>query len=95
MLTNPNTLQVIENKCSPKKDEKTKKAANYNHLLRGEINKFNMESNVLVMSMVEGSDLKLERNNRLLNQNISNQEEKLKNRLASRSQSKHKTKDIR
>lgn len=54
-----------------------------------------MESNVLVMSMVEGSDLKLERNNRLLNQNISNQEEKLKNRLASRSKSKHKIKDIR
>ena len=74
LLTHPRTLQAIENKEDTPKSRKTQKAADYSSTLSSQINKFNSESNVLVKSMVEGSDIKMEKTNRMVNENINTQE---------------------
>ena len=45
------------------------------------MNKFNAGSGVLVKSMVEGSQIKMERSNRMVSENINSQEEILKRRM--------------
>jgi phosphomannomutase len=97
LLTHPNTLQAIENR-NPSREAETKKGAStgtYTKNLKHEMNKFNSESGMLVKSMLEGSEIKAINSNRLINQNISNQEEALRIRLESRSKSKSFKSSIR
>jgi|LakMenE18May11ns_1017448.scaffolds.fasta_scaffold9918428_1 hypothetical protein len=46
-----------------------------------ELNKFNTQSDVVVRSMIEGSNKKIEKSNRMMSDNISSQEENLNRRL--------------
>ena len=57
------------------------KGAEYSYVLKSEMNKFNAGSGVLVKSMVEGSQIKMERSNRMVSENINSQEEILKRRM--------------
>ena len=97
LLTHPRTLQAIESKTYPTKanERQVKPAAKYSHDLNIQINKFNAESNVLVKSMMEGSDIKMQRSNKLVNENINTQEEQLRKRLESRGKSRAKTDRVR
>lgn len=87
LLTHPRTLQAIENK-EEKVERKSKGAAEYSCHLVSEMNRFNAESGVLVKSMMEGSDIQMERRQRLVKENIDNQEEVLRKRMESRGKSK-------
>ena len=95
LLTHPRTLQAIQNKEDKPKNRKTQNAADYSSNLSSQMNKFNSESNVLVKSMMEGSDIKMERTNRMVNQNINTQEEALRRRLESRGKSRAKGEVLR
>jgi hypothetical protein len=59
------------------------------HLNR-ELNKFILQSDVLVQSMIEGNNRKAERITRLVTENMENQQEKLMRRIEERSRSKSK-----
>ena len=51
---------------------------------------FNSQSNIVVKSMIEGTDKKIEHHNRLINNNLEKQEDSLQRRLMERSKSKSK-----
>ncbi len=55
-----------------------------------ELNKFNTQSDIVIRSMIEGSNKKVEKSHRLMNDNISSQEEHLNKRMQERSRSKKK-----
>ena len=55
-----------------------------------ELNKFNTQSEIVVRSMIEGSNKKVEKSNRLMETNIESQEDRLKRRMEQRSKSKKK-----
>ena len=55
-----------------------------------ELNKFNTQSEIVIRSMIEGSNKKVEKSNRLMENNIENQEDRLKRRMEERSKSKKK-----
>lgn len=55
-----------------------------------ELNKFNTQSEIVVRSMIEGSNKKAEKSSRLMSDNIESQEDRLKRRLEQRSRSKKK-----
>ena len=55
-----------------------------------ELNKFNTQSEIVIRSMIEGSNKKVEKSNRLMENNIENQEDRLKKRMEERSKSKKK-----
>lgn len=48
-------------------------AAQYSSQLRMELNKFNTQSEIVIRSMIEGSNKKVEKSNRLMENNIENQ----------------------
>lgn len=64
--------------------------AHYSSQLRMELNKFNTQSEIVVRSMIEGSNKKVEKSNRLMETNIESQEDRLKRRMEQRSKSKKK-----
>lgn len=55
-----------------------------------ELNKFNTQSDIVIRSMIEGSNKKVEKSHRLMSDNISSQEEMLNKRMQERSRSKKK-----
>lgn len=55
-----------------------------------ELNKFNTQSDIVIRSMIEGSNKKVEKSHRLMSDNISSQEEHLNKRMEQRSRSKKK-----
>ena len=55
-----------------------------------ELNKFNTQSEIVIRSMIEGSNKKVEKSSRLMENNIVNQEDRLKKRMEERSKSKKK-----
>jgi hypothetical protein len=55
-----------------------------------ELNKFNTQSDVVIRSMIEGSNKKVEKSNRLMSANLDSQEDRLKKRMEQRSKSKTK-----
>ena len=55
-----------------------------------ELNKFNTQSEIVVRSMIEGSNKKAEKSSRLMNDNLDSQEDRLKRRMEQRSRSKNK-----
>jgi hypothetical protein len=64
--------------------------AHYSSHLRMELNKFNTQSEIVIKSMIEGSNKKVEKSNRLMSENIESQEDRLKKRMEQRSRSKKK-----
>lgn len=66
-------------------------SAQYSSHLRMELNKFNTQSDIVIRSMIEGSNKKVEKSNRLMSDNLDSQENRLKKRLEQRSRSKNKT----
>ena len=55
-----------------------------------ELNKFNTQSEIVIRSMIEGSNKKVEKSSRLMKNNIVNQEDRLRKRMEERSKSKKK-----
>lgn len=55
-----------------------------------ELNKFNTQSDIVIRSMIEGSNKKAEKSNRLMSDNLTSQEEMLNKRMQERSRSKKK-----
>jgi hypothetical protein len=55
-----------------------------------ELNKFNTQSDIVIRSMIEGSNKKVEKSHRLMSDNISSQEDHLSKRMQERSRSKKK-----
>lgn len=66
LFAHPRTLQAIENKTTTP-NQTPKIAIGYNQNLKNQMCKFNEESNMLVKSMMDGSQIKLLRTNRLVN----------------------------
>ena len=48
-------------------------SAQYGSQLRMELNKFNTQSEVVIRSMIEGSNRKVEKSHRLMSDNLNNQ----------------------
>jgi hypothetical protein len=88
LLTHPYTLELIDNKPRAKTPEVD--TAQYSSHLRMELNKFNTQSDIVIRSMIEGSNKKVEKSHRLMNDNISSQEDMLSKRMQERSRSKKK-----
>ena len=55
-----------------------------------ELNKFNTQSDIVIRSIIEGSNKKVEKGNRLMENNIESQEDRLKRRMEERSKSRKK-----
>lgn len=55
-----------------------------------ELNKFSTQSDIVIRSMIEGSNKKVEKSHRLMSDNLSSQEEMLSKRMQQRSRSKKK-----
>jgi hypothetical protein len=55
-----------------------------------ELNKFNTQSDIVIRSMIEGSNKKVEKSHRLMSDNITSQEQMLNKRMQDRSRSKKK-----
>lgn len=89
LLTHPYTLELIEKKPHSAKSPEVD-PAHYSSQLRIELNKFNTQSEIVVRSMIEGSNKKAEKSSRLMSDNIESQEDRLKRRLEQRSKSKKK-----
>lgn len=68
MLTHPYTLELIEKKPDAKSPEVD--TAQYSSHLRMELSKFNTQSEIVIRSMIEGSNKKAEKSNRLMETNI-------------------------
>ena len=66
LLSNPNTLNVIEKSQQPK-SERTNKGEQYQRMLRNELGNFNSQSQVVVEQIIEGSSRRAEKNGRMLN----------------------------
>lgn len=66
-------------------------SAQYGSKLRMELNKFNTQSEVVIRSMIEGSNRKVEKSHRLMSDNLNNQEESLSRRMERRSRSKNRS----
>ena len=95
LLTNPNTLDIMERGCkqqSAKNEQPKVDTAHYNKHLKQELNKFNSQSELVVKSMIEGTNKKAEYHHRLISEAAETQEEKLKRRIEARSRSKSKKK---
>ena len=67
-------------------------AGGYSKSLKQELGKFNSNSEIMVKSMMEGSEKKMEKHHRLIDENLSSQERKLQRRLEERSRSKSRKK---
>ena len=65
-------------------------SAHYSSNLRMELNKFNTQSEIVIRSMIEGSNKKAEKSSRLMENNIESQEDRLKRRMEERSKSRKK-----
>lgn len=91
LLTNPYTLELIEKKPHAKGEVDT---AQYSSHLRMELNKFNTQSEIVIRSMIEGSNKKVEKSSRLMSDHLVSQEDRLKKRLEERSRSKKKLQPI-
>ena len=82
LLTNPNTIDVIEKK---QKETHVKTSlvdpSSYEKNLKHELHVFNSQSNVMVKSMIEGTNKRMEYHNRLIDKNIERQEDQLQKRL--------------
>lgn len=93
LLTNPNTIDVIEHKQEKLISVKTAHLdqEGYEKNLKHELYKFNSQSNIMVKSILEGSEKKVEHQNRILHQNLTTQESRLQRRLEERSKSKSRT----
>lgn len=65
---NPQTLDLIEKDQKRQQSEPQGKqiGSQYDKSLKMELNKFNAQSEVMVKSMIEGSDIKQQRNYRLI-----------------------------
>lgn len=86
-MTNPNTIDVIEQKQVAVKTSHID-SKGYEKNLKHELHMFNSQSNIMVKSMIEGTDKKIEHHNRLMNNNLEKQEDSLQRRLMERSKSK-------
>lgn len=71
LLTHPYTLELIEHKPVHAKAEVD--SAHYSSHLRMELNKFNTQSDIVIRSMIEGSNKKIEKSSRLMSENIESQ----------------------
>lgn len=91
LLSNPQTLSVIEAKPHPSHSaeelEAARKEQQYQQALRNELGSFNAQSTVVVEQIIEGSCKKMEKNHRLIHQQLSEQESRLRSRLENRSRS--------
>lgn len=91
LLTNPNTIDVIDQKQTPVKMAHLD-PVNYSKNLKQELNKFNSQSDLVVKSMIEGNQRRIQQQSRLINEHLETQEDRLKRRLEERSRSKSKKK---
>ena len=83
LLTHPQTLQAIDNfhPINDSPTRKTSQSGTYNRNLRTELSKFDCESGALVKGMMEGAQQRGRRRSALINAQIDNQEQLLRNRL--------------
>jgi hypothetical protein len=88
LLTHPYTLELIDQKPRAKTSEVD--TAQYSSHLRMELNKFNTQSDIVIRSMIEGSNKKVEKSHRLMGDSITSQEDNLNKRMQERSRSKKK-----
>lgn len=86
LLTNPKTLQLIEPRQKAKAD--LSKAVGLTATLKSEVSKFNTQAEHMVKNIIESTEKKLERSESLIRLSLTDQEDRLKNRLMQRTQSR-------